>query len=198
MEKVSWPDLEQKEEDDDATFMDEDLIIAPSEAKVEQMLSTKLTLDAVDMGTLPNADYKAWAKSNLRRTTSEYSLEERRSSNLSLRGLNRDDASASPKGMVARIPSLQRIRTSASMERLDEAGSVSSPRSDMQRRSSNLSQVLSTLKKSPSMEFYKTVSRDEHTSSPAPPPPFSEAAVHTLGPRRQSNLAVMRLIAESM
>ena len=197
MEKVSWPDLEQKEEDDEASFLDEDLIIAPSEAKVEQMLSTKLTLDAVDMGTLPNADYKAWAKSNLRRTASEYSLEERRSSNLSLRGLNRDET-ASPKGMVARISSLQRIRTSASMERLDEAGSVSTPRSDIQRRSSNLSQVLTTLKKSPSMEFYKTVSRDEYTNSPPPPPPFSEAATHTLGPRRQSNLAVMRLIAENM
>jgi len=203
MEKRVWPDMEEKEEDDALTF-GEDEIVAPSELRLEQMLCSKLTLDAVDMGNLPNADYSVWASGQLHKTASEHSLlEERKPSNLSLKTLNRENT-PSPQNRVPRIQSLQRLRTSVSMDRLDEAdASLSphltlSPRGSLPRRSSNLSQVLTTLKKSPSMDFVKTVSRDEHAMSPPPPPPNSDAALHSLGPRRQSNLAVMRLIAESM
>jgi len=188
-----WTDVvqEQKEEDDVMPFSDED-IVSPSEAKVEQMLCSKLAMDAIDMGTLPNADYNAWASGRLHKSASEYSLEERRYSNLSTRA-SREDTPSPQNRAMGRIPSLHRLRTSASMDKLDEMGLLSPRQGDQLRRSSNLSQVLSSLKKSPSMDFSR-VGREE-----TPPPPcMMEGPGHTLGPRRQSNVAVMRLIAENL
>ena len=185
--------VQEQKEEDFLPFSDEELV-SPSEQKVEQMLESKLAMDAIDMGTLPNADYHAWASGRIHKSSSEYSFEERRLSNLSARAASRDETPSPQTRGIGRIPSLQRLRTSASMDKLDEMGLLSPRQGDPHRRSSNLSQVLSSLKKSPSMDFARVGSREE-----TPPPPcLVESAGHTLGPRRQSNLAVMRLIAENL
>jgi len=205
-----WTDREEKEDEDAGEFSDED-VLTPSEAKVEQMLCAKLALDATDMGTVPGRDFSAWTNAKLYRTSSSdrSDNEEMRLPNLSLHGAlaknpelspTATQHSASPPSRGRRLSNLgvHRLRSSPSTERLDENSSVYSPRSgEYTRRSSNLSQVLVSMKKSPSSESFKCMGRDDQANSSPPPPPSSEAATHSLGPRRQSNLTVMRLIAES-
>jgi len=197
-------DSEQKEDDDFSVVSDEESL-TPSEAKIEQILETRLAFDATDMGRVPGLDYEPWVTSTLRRNTSfERFDEERKLSNLAQQ---RIFGRTGEEGLMHLSPSatrgrssFQRLRSSQSMERIDET-SLGSPKSqaELSRKSSNLSkQLAASIKKSSSVECFKTMARDDHASSPPPPPPGSEGAAHTLGPRRHSNLALMRLIAESM
>jgi hypothetical protein len=215
--KSAWPvDSEEKEDDSELPIRDafsDDEVLTHSEAKVEHMLASKLTLDAVDMGALPRGmDYEAWTHVNSTSKTYHTSSggdrsteEEKRPSNLSAIGkpifLDEVAFSHSPSPPSARTRrtsalGMHRLRTSPSSERLDEMSSVYSPRTEYSRRSSNLSQVI--MKKSPSVECLKSLGRDDHAHSPPPPPPSTDHVNHSLGPRRSSNLTVMRLIAETI
>ena len=200
----AWIDYEEKDEEEvHSVFTDEDLI-SPSEAKAEQVLAAKLALDATDMGTLPGA----LSQPGFFRTASFErfdSIEERRLSSLSQRHSG-SFVKASPASETGSTPptrnprpsslGMQRLRASPSSDRLEELSTVSSPR-EYVRRSSNLSQMLATLKKSPSVECVKSLARDQNTSSPPPPPPCVDG-MSNMGGRKHSNLAVVRLLADTI
>lgn len=205
-----WEDCSEHKEDDyefETTSLDE-ISVPPSELKLEHMLENKLMLDAVDMGTLPGADFKAW--NELRRSTGgggDFIIGEAISPRSSVLGLSmtRTDSQRSLLSLHDHMNTPARggrgsvLGLSASMEKFDELSYhvPFSPRLD--RRSSNLSQMISTLKKSPSMDLTRGIAReDPNGNSPPPPPPKSELTTNLLGPRRHSNLAVMRVIAESV
>jgi len=201
-------DSEQKEEEEESSIYSDDDLLTPSEARVEQMLYTKLAYDTADMGKLPGIDFDGQHHTEFRRiSSSERFDDERRLSNLAQQrvfGKVAEDSVSAPGIGSPQTRSLRngglRLRTSQSMEKLDDLVSISAPRTaELLRRSTNLSQKLITsLKKSPSIENFKAFHREDNSMSPPPPPPGSDAATHTLGPRRSSNLTVMRLIAETI
>lgn len=167
-------ELEEKDEDDTFEMLSDSSFLSPSEARAEHVLSTKLALDATDMGALHGIDFEEYRNSREFLPLDKLVFEETRASSLSPSDLK------------------LRLRPSHCVDKPDDGGTCSPRGSELSiRRSSNLSQLVSSCMKKPCSN--EVCSKDSTT--PTPPnvnEPFQ------LGPKRQSNLAVMRLIAETL